>query len=68
MNVNEKYYIGNGKKLFQIEKLINNSDLTTEDKVMIIEEYNKISLANQGMSIQLNKVIEAVNNITKQPF
>ena len=65
MDLKSKYYIGNGKILFQIQKLIKDSDLSKDDKEMIIEEYNKISLANQGMAFKLNKVIEAVNNITK---
>lgn len=65
MDLKSKYYIGNGKILFQIQKLIKDSDLSKDDKEMIIEEYNKLSLANQGMAFKLNKVIEAVNNITK---
>ena len=65
MDLKSKYYIGNSKILFQIQKLIKDSDLSKDDKEMIIEEYNKLSLANQGMAFKLNKVIEAVNNITK---
>lgn len=68
MDVNTKYYIGDGKKLFQIQKLIDKSDLSKEEKEMIIDEYNKLSLASQGMRHQLNRVIENVNNIIKQPF
>lgn len=36
-DVNTKYYIGDGKKLFKIEKLIKNSDLSEEEKDFIIE-------------------------------
>lgn len=64
-SIEEKYYIGNGKKLFKIQKLINSTNLSPEEKEMIIDEYNKISLSSQDMRFQLNSIIQSINNITK---
>ena len=66
-----KYYIGDGKLLFNITRVIEKSDITESDKVIIIDELNKLALSAQRLSefitsldVEYDRLKAAANLIT----
>lgn len=43
-------YIGNGKLFFKIVKILEQSNISEEDKRLILDEYEKMSLSNQHIN------------------
>jgi hypothetical protein len=58
---NIKYYYGNGKKRFEIEKILRHSNITKEHQQYILDEIDAISKAAQNA----NDLYEKLKHLIK---
>lgn len=50
-------YVGNGKLFFKITKILEQSNISEEDKRLILDEYEKMSLSNQHINNIMDNLV-----------
>lgn len=62
-------YTGNGKLFFKVTKIIEQSNILEDDKKLILDEYEKMSLSNQHIKNAMDALVfqfEKIKTILKQ--